>query len=926
MFFRRILTSAILCVLFFSFSADALLLHGSGATQTIANWAPIKVGSGGLVQGLDIANDGTKVETTDTFGCYVFSAAQNKSIQLLTTSTFPVGTGSLAGGPGGPMGCDFIGIAPGNSQIIYVMWQGNLFKSTNQGATLSATNFPAQNAVFILANSGHQSYARIIAIDPANPNIVYVSTPANGLYVTTDGGNTWAEVAAVAAGLPINNPGTPGSPSSATSTTSNSIGSGTKTFTTSVSLGYSPGNFVQIWETSNPANQILGTVTSDSGASLVVSTTNTQGSGSGITDWSISAQNNISGGHRIAFDTSGGTGTGAQCLNSVSTCTLNVFVGTYNVNIWKSTTGGQSFTPVTATGRPSGLRQMDVDPFGVLWVADDDYPTTNTNIDKFDTATWTSHINVNTSNNPNIFFAAIAIDQANSTVSKATVKIAAVGTGGALQTFYNAAGGSGIWNLQSGVTYNSDGGADVTWLTDYFIANPSAFFGVTTARFDPSNSGRLYIGSEGLWYTIPSTTGSSLTASQQSRGIEEFIAIKAISPTANNLFLTSWDFPCFSQTVATFNTFPTTMTCQPGDAQTQLQRGYSVDWVWNTPNTMASVVMDGTGDNSVPAVNFSGLTTTGGATPAAWTPFGNVTEITLGGVTNPGGCIAASSPSVLVFVAASFVAEPLISTNGGASWSDISVTGGTPAGDWGPFSPPATFSKMCESDKANGDVYLYNVNKGSGDGMYKMAAATQVWTLQSTPSFGAPNNNINEQLKSSGVVGNIFFTPGLQGTSHPNASTPFYFSTNGFASKSTVTGFLEVITYAFGATWPGQSYPGFYAAGWFTGTELVNGVSTSVTNMFGVHMCKNFNSSTGACSVAWSLLGICDTTCVGQKQLFPGGVITLPADMTADPATPGLVEYWTSGGAFWIQGSFLLKRDFDPASNDNDPVGLEKAA
>jgi hypothetical protein len=44
----------------------------------------------------------------------------------------------------------------------------------------------------------------------------------------------------------------------------------------------------------------------------------------------------------------------------------------------------------------------------------------------------------------------------------------------------------------------------------------------------------------------------------------------------------------------------------------------------------------------------------------------------------------------------------------------------------------------------------------------------------------------------------------------------------------------------------------------------------------------------------------------------------LPADLT----TPGLVTVWTSGGAFYVQGRHLLKRDIDPASNDADPVWL----
>ena len=35
-----------------------------------------------------------------------------------------------------------------------------------------------------------------MAIDPNNPNVVYVGTPQNGLFVTTNGGATWQSVSA----------------------------------------------------------------------------------------------------------------------------------------------------------------------------------------------------------------------------------------------------------------------------------------------------------------------------------------------------------------------------------------------------------------------------------------------------------------------------------------------------------------------------------------------------------------------------------------------------------------------------------------------------------------------------------------------------------------------------------------------------------
>ena len=40
-------------------------------------------------------------------------------------------------------------------------------------------------------------YGQKMAVDPNNPNVVYVGTPQNGLFVTTDGGASWQSVSAV---------------------------------------------------------------------------------------------------------------------------------------------------------------------------------------------------------------------------------------------------------------------------------------------------------------------------------------------------------------------------------------------------------------------------------------------------------------------------------------------------------------------------------------------------------------------------------------------------------------------------------------------------------------------------------------------------------------------------------------------------------
>lgn len=75
----------------------------------------------------------------------------------------------------------------------------------------------------------------------------------------------------------------------ATSTTSLTIEIGSKSLTVDINKSYQPGMSVKIAQTSSPSNWMHGDVTSydsDTGT-LVVDVTNTQGSGSSVTDWTI---------------------------------------------------------------------------------------------------------------------------------------------------------------------------------------------------------------------------------------------------------------------------------------------------------------------------------------------------------------------------------------------------------------------------------------------------------------------------------------------------------------------------------------------------------------------------------------------------------------------------------------------------------------
>ena len=172
-------------------SAWTLSSDGKGGTTVVdPSWQTLDVGAGGFVRGLDIAPDGTMVGRTDTNGAYLWNGSS--WVQLVTASSMPAAF--VAANPASGQGVYEIQIAASNTNIFYMLYDGYVFKSTNKGTTWTQTSFT------LVTQNPNDNYAQMgqkMAIDPNNPNIVYVGTPQNGMFVTTDGGQTWSKVSAL---------------------------------------------------------------------------------------------------------------------------------------------------------------------------------------------------------------------------------------------------------------------------------------------------------------------------------------------------------------------------------------------------------------------------------------------------------------------------------------------------------------------------------------------------------------------------------------------------------------------------------------------------------------------------------------------------------------------------------------------------------
>ena len=157
--------------------------------QTLdGNWLPLRIGAGGFVSGIDVAPDNTMVVRTDTYGAYLWNGSEWQ--QLVTSLSMPAENVDR----GNAEGVYEIRIAPGDTNIFYMEYLGQVYRSSDKGATWINTTFPH---VVQDPNDINRMNGQKMAVDPANPDVVYAGTGQDGLFVTTNGGANWERVEAV---------------------------------------------------------------------------------------------------------------------------------------------------------------------------------------------------------------------------------------------------------------------------------------------------------------------------------------------------------------------------------------------------------------------------------------------------------------------------------------------------------------------------------------------------------------------------------------------------------------------------------------------------------------------------------------------------------------------------------------------------------
>jgi hypothetical protein len=186
--YRRFLYTLLLAPLFFvSGYALAQTPDAYGTT-----WKPLAIGAGGWLVGMDIAPDGTKVVRTDTYGAFLWNRSQ--WVQLVNAGSMPPGDVNVDN----QEGVYEIRIAPSNTSRLYMMYLGAVYRSDNRGSTWTRTAFTPVTGSD--PNDDYRMNGEKMAVDPVNPDVVYVGTTQNGLWVSADAGTSWSRVTSVPAG------------------------------------------------------------------------------------------------------------------------------------------------------------------------------------------------------------------------------------------------------------------------------------------------------------------------------------------------------------------------------------------------------------------------------------------------------------------------------------------------------------------------------------------------------------------------------------------------------------------------------------------------------------------------------------------------------------------------------------------------------
>ncbi|MBB3360029.1 MULTISPECIES: sialidase family protein [unclassified Novosphingobium] len=180
----------------------ALSQAGGPVANEAYRWSAVAVGGGGFITGLSMDPAGkTFVARADVYGAYLWDSAANRWVQLVTSATMPamnrvqdgVATGAFE-----------VAVAPSRPDRIYLAIKGQVYRSDDRGQSWVVASEGNPFPLTWDANSDWRLYGPFLAVDPGNPDIVLLGSPADGMWRSSDAGRSWRRVTSLPASVDRN--------------------------------------------------------------------------------------------------------------------------------------------------------------------------------------------------------------------------------------------------------------------------------------------------------------------------------------------------------------------------------------------------------------------------------------------------------------------------------------------------------------------------------------------------------------------------------------------------------------------------------------------------------------------------------------------------------------------------------------------------
>jgi hypothetical protein len=749
---------------------------------------PGALGGGGYVCDMSISDDGvTKVVSTDVYGFYKMNNSTGKWEQMLSAAHFPVSVFVPMAGGSGYNTCE-VKVAPSNSRRIYALTPGGgtrttwLWRSDDAGDTWYPTT--TSYTFGVAQDQSNRLNGPGLAVDPNNPDVVYIGDNAGIFHRTFDGGRTFERIASLTAALyPL--------------TLSIDVPSNSRTLTFASVTQAIRDNRTIDWHAYDLTNSaVMG---DKAEGRLTASTATTLTTNFLLPSPRPAAGDTILIGSKgfIEFDRSSGT-TNGRTNKIYFAWNVNASLGTTDPGVWQTTNAGSTFSVMT--GSPQTAERIHCTNDGVLFFCSTENITQN--IYRYMSGTWTKLTGTNaagpaTTNN----WHGVTSDPQNAG------RICAITNQGNLNrsddygtTWYG-------WYSSAPLRVATD----IPWLA--YTNEDSMSAG--NIVYDPVATNKVwFVEGIGIWTTNPPASSARPTWTSVTEGNEELIVNDILHPPGTTRFL------CAQHDRGVIGlTSPTTFASHDGPRASvfgqAIIHGWSIDYAKSDPTYIAGIFNGGTSSDC------SGYTTDYGET---WTQF---TTKAGDSATTAGGCLAVSTPNNIVWFPAN-ERKPSYTLNGGVTWALCDFAGTNVTTGWS-NSFLNNRHIVCADPIAANTFYAWNAAQVDtvASGFWKSTDGGATWTKLKTLAQLITETDFlqgmgdNAKLSAvPGFTGHLFFHGGVlpgQGTHPYSGSTvaKLAFSTDGGANWTKITTAVDTWNYAFGKAAPGKAYPTIYALGYF---------------------------------------------------------------------------------------------------------------